>query len=522
MNRPYSAKDHLPGELYTAAQVRELDALAIAQIEQAPTVLPDAPDNSATTTSGGYELMCRAGEAAFACLLERWPEESSVCVVAGPGNNGGDAYVLAALACHHGMDVVFYTLGDHSTLSAAAAQAREQALEAGVEPQVFRGELMYEGQVIIDGLLGTGLNKAVEGDFAHLIAAINAHFADVLALDIPSGLAADSGRILGNAVVADLTVTFIGVKQGLLTADGPDVCGEVAFASLAVDPLLYHQVQAQSERISWDRLERLGQRLSARRGNSHKGEFGHVMVVGGDHGMGGAVAMAVEAAGRCGSGLIRCATRTEHVTPILVRRPEVMVRAVESGLELQPLLQQSTVIACGPGLGQSSWSELLLQQVLHAESPLVLDADGLNLLASPGWKRSFGDRPVVLTPHPGEAARLLNTSIEQVQSDRFTAARQLAQDYDAVVVLKGQGTLIARPDGLVALCTDGNPGMACGGMGDVLTGVIAALLAQGLSPWLAARYGVCVHSGAADLAAQHGQRGLLATDLMPYLRELMN
>jgi len=507
MNRPYSAKDHLPGECYTAAQVRELDALAIAQ----------GDDND------GYELMSRAGEAAFACLLERWPEEGSVCVFAGPGNNGGDAYVLAALACHHGLDVVFYTLGDHSQMTEAASKARAMALEAGVEPQAFRGELVYEGQVIVDGLLGTGLNKDVAGDFAIAISAINAHLADVLALDLPSGLSADSGRVLGSSIEATLTVTFIGVKQGLLTADGPDVCGEIAFASLAVDPVLYHQVPANCERVSWDRLERLGQRLAPRRGNSHKGLFGHVLVVGGDHGMGGAVAMAVEASGRCGSGLIRCATRSEHVSSILVRRPEAMVRAVESGLELQPLLEKSTVIGCGPGLGQSSWSELLLQQVLNVESPLVLDADGLNLLASPGWKRSFAERDVVLTPHPGEAARLLNTTIEQVQADRFTAARQLAQDYEAVVVLKGQGTLIATPDGKLALCTDGNPGMSCGGMGDVLTGVIAALLAQGLSPWQAARYGVCIHSGAADMAAaENGQRGLLATDLMPYLRELVN
>lgn len=506
MNRPYSAKDHLPGELYTAAQVRELDALAIAQ---------GADD--------GFELMTRAAEAAFACLLERWPDEGSLCIFAGPGNNGGDAYVLAALACHHGLDVVFYTLGDHSQQSKAAAQAREMALEAGVEPQAFRGELVYEGQVIIDGLLGSGLNKAVEGEFAHAIAAINQHFADVLALDLPSGLSADSGQILGQAVNASMTVTFIGVKQGLLTADGPDVSGAIAFASLSIDPLLYHQVEPGCERISWDRLERLGQRLPARRGNSHKGEFGHVMVVGGDHGMGGAVSMAVEASGRCGSGLIRCATRSEHVAPILVRRPEAMVRAVESGLELQPLLEKSTVIACGPGLGQSSWSELLLQQVLSVESPLVLDADGLNLLSSPGWKRSFAERDVVLTPHPGEAARLLGTTIEQVQADRFTAALQLAQDYEAVVVLKGQGTLIATPQGRLALCTDGNAGMACGGMGDVLTGVIAGLLAQGMTPWRAARYGVCIHSGAADIAAMaQGQRGLLATDLMPYLRELMN
>lgn len=507
MNRPYSAKDHLPGELYSAAQVRALDALAIAQ--------SDDPS--------GYTLMERAGEAAFACLLERWPDQSAICVFAGPGNNGGDAYVVATLACHHGLDVLFYTLGDHTHMPPAASKARELALQAGVEPQAFKGELLYDERVIVDGLLGTGLNKPLDGEYSQAIAAINHHPAEVLALDLPSGLSADTGCILGDAIQATMTVTFIGVKQGLLTAAGPDCCGDIAFASLALEGLLVKAAESHTERISWDRLERLGLRLTARHGDSHKGEFGHVLAVGGDHGMGGAVAMAVEAAGRCGAGLIRCATRTEHVAPLLMRRPEAMIRAVESGLELQPLLEHSTVVACGPGLGQSSWSELLLQQVLAATSPLVLDADGLNVLASPGWQRRFVKRDVVLTPHPGEAARLLNTSIEQIQADRFAAVRQLAQDYAAVVVLKGQGSLIASPSGEVALCTDGNPGMSCGGMGDVLTGVIAALLAQGLSPWQAACYGVCAHSAAADLAAHNGgQRGLLATDLMPYLRELMN
>ena len=206
-----------------------------------------------------------------------------------------------------------------------------------------------------------------------------------------------------------------------------------------------------------------------------------------------------------------------------MRRPEVMVRAVESGLELQPLLSRAAVLAVGPGLGQSSWSELLLQQVLGDERPLLLDADALNILASPGWRCDFAGRDAVLTPHPGEAARLLGCSIAEVQADRFAAARKLAQEYQAVVVLKGQGSLIAAPDGRLALCTDGNPGMSSGGMGDVLSGVIAALLAQGMTPWAAARYGVCLHSAAADMvAARYGQRGLLASDLMMMLRELIN
>lgn len=505
MNRPYSARDHLPGELYTAAQVRELDRLAI--------------DGAGID---GFELMSRAGEAAFACLLERWPEEEQVCVFAGPGNNGGDAWVLAALACYHGMQVQFYTVGDMSRQSETAVQARRMAEQAGVQAQAFRGELDYDGHIIVDGLLGTGLNAEVRGDFATAITAMNQHRADVLALDLPSGLNADTGVVMGCALQAAMTVTFIGMKQGLLTASGPDVCGEIAFASLAVDPLLYTRLPPAAERISWDRLDRLGQRLPARHGNAHKGDFGHVLVIGGDTGMGGAAAMAAEAAGRCGAGLVSCATRTEHVLPLLVRRPEVMVRGVESGLELQPLLTRARVLAAGPGLGQSSWSELLLQQVLGSSLPLVLDADALNMLASPGWQCDFSGRDVILTPHPGEAARLLGCSTAQVQADRFAAARTLAERYQAVVVLKGQGSLIALPQGEVSLCTDGNPGMSSGGMGDVLSGVLAALLAQGMSAAAAARYGVCLHSAAADLAAQRGQRGLLATDLMMVLRELIN
>jgi hydroxyethylthiazole kinase-like uncharacterized protein yjeF len=248
-----------------------------------------------------------------------------------------------------------------------------------------------------------------------------------------------------------------------------------------------------------------------------------VLVIGGESGFGGAAMMAVEAAGRIGAGLVSCATRPEHVPALLTRRPEVMALGVNSGLELAPAIQRATVLAIGPGLGQTSWSELLLQQVLGAQQPVVLDADALNLLASPGWHCEFSERVAVLTPHPGEAARMLGMTVAEVQTDRFASARLLAQRYQAVVVLKGQGSLIADPSGRVALCTDGNPGMSCGGMGDVLTGVIAALLAQGLNAWDAACLGVCCHSAAADVAvADAGVRGLLATDLMPILRELIN
>lgn len=511
MKRPFSARDHLPQDIHDVAGVRELDRLIIERMG----------DN-------GYELMSHAGEAAFATLLSRWPEALHICVFAGSGNNGGDAWVVAGLARLHGLEVTFFTLGDQ-TLHAmdkpvgAAQQARVFAEDNGVVAQTFSGGLPSDVDLIIDGLLGTGINALVFGDYADAIHAINEHAADVLSLDIPSGLHADSGRIMGSCVQATQTITFIGLKPGLLTCDGPDVSGDVAFAVLDLTNQEREKVEPYAHRISWDVLDRSNQRLSARRGNSNKGNHGHALLVGGDLGFGGALSLAVEACARTGAGLTSCATRSDHLSVILARRPECMVSGVHSGLELPPLLERATVVGCGPGLGLSSWSELLLQQVLLADHPVVLDADALNILASPGWQSDFSERDVILTPHPGEAARLLGESVADIQSDRLVSAVQLADRYQAVVLLKGQGTVIASPCGKVAICTDGNPGMASGGMGDVLTGVITGLLAQGMTPWDATCYGACIHSAAADLAVEtSGMRGLLASDLMGYIRELVN
>jgi ADP-dependent NAD(P)H-hydrate dehydratase / NAD(P)H-hydrate epimerase len=259
--------------------------------------------------------------------------------------------------------------------------------------------------------------------------------------------------------------------------------------------------------------------LPARARDAHKGDNGHVLAIGGDHGTAGAIRLCGEAALRTGAGLVSVATRAENLLALNAARAELMAHAVHGPQELQSLLERATVLAVGPGLGQSAWGHALWLTALDSGKPLVLDADGLNLLAREG--RQF-HTPAVMTPHPGEAARLLASTTAEIQKDRFAAARSLAKRYGAVVVLKGSGSLIADPDGRLDVCTWGNPGMATGGMGDLLTGVIAALMAQGCNAWQAACMGVGLHARAGDIAARDGERGLLASDLLQPLRTLGN
>jgi NAD(P)H-hydrate epimerase len=303
----------------------------------------------------------------------------------------------------------------------------------------------------------------------------------------------------------------------LFTLDAMDYTGAVQFCDLAVPPEVYASVPGDCSRLE---LEALLERLPPRPATAHKGMYGTVLIVGGDHGMAGAAAMAAEAALRCGAGLVRVATRPEHVAALVARTPEVMPLGVSSGEDLEPLLAAADVLVVGPGLGQSPWSEHLLHMAAASGKPMVLDADGLNILAAGRQVENHQRDNWVLTPHPGEAARLLDISTAEVQADRFAAARALQQRYGGVAVLKGNGSLIAGA-GQLLLSDYGNPGMASGGMGDVLSGVIGSLLAQHLPALEAAALGVCLHGAAADIAAQEGQRGLAATDLIPEMRALL-
>lgn len=483
----------LPRQLYTAAQTRELDRRAIA------------------SGISAYVLMTRAGQAAFHLLRERWPGAARIVVLTGPGNNGGDGYVLARLAWNQHLDVKVLTVGNHDPLTGEAAEAANDATRARVPEKSWKGELP-EADVYVDALFGTGLNKPLSADFATVIAALNKSGKPVLALDLPSGLQADTGAELGEAVHADATISFIGLKAGLLTGRGPALSGELFFSDLAVPASIYEGVASVLRRLAAPDLEVLGRRPR----DTHKGRNGHVLVVGGDHGMAGAVALTAEAALRSGAGLVSVATRPEHTGLLTTRRPELMCRGVHAAADLAPLLAKADVVVLGPGLGQGEWGAALFGAVLDAGLPLVLDADALNLLATMPERRDNW----VLTPHPGEAARLLGTTPAAVQSDRLGALRELEKRYGGRIVLKGTGSLLLE-DGVISLCPYGNPGMATAGMGDVLAGVAAALLAQQLPQPLA--MAVLAHALAGDTAAKAGgERGMVASDLFPFLRQRVN
>ncbi|WP_107851268.1 NAD(P)H-hydrate dehydratase [Oceanimonas marisflavi] len=452
-----------------------------------------------------FELMSRAGLAAFELARRQWPLARHWWVFCGGGNNGGDGYVVARLARAAGIHVQLVQMGDADTLTGDAATARDHYRADGGAIETL-GALQGEPELVIDALLGTGLSGEPREPARQHIAAINRLGVPVLAVDLPSGLCADTGRIPAEAVVADTTLSFVGLKPGLLTGRGPDVCGRVLLADLGIQHRLGRAPALQS--LHW--LDERG-RLPRRRRGAHKGEAGRLLVVGGNRGMSGAIRLAGEAALRCGTGLVRLVSHGDHVQLLNLTRPELMT-AVFPGFDQWGWAH---ALVLGPGLGRDDWSRTLLGAALNAGKPMVIDADALHLLQ--------GRVPAnaVLTPHSGEAAALLGCTAAEVERNRLAAVRQLREQTGAVVVLKGAGTLVAGESGL-ALCHHGNPGMASGGMGDLLSGIIGAFLAQGLEPEAAARLAVCLHACAGDMAAAHGMVGMLASDLLTPIRSLIN
>ncbi|MEM9397604.1 MAG: NAD(P)H-hydrate dehydratase [Pseudomonadota bacterium] len=498
----------IPDFFYTAEQSRAVDRRAIE-----------------AHGCSGPALMARAARAAFQHLLRSYPEISRLQVLCGPGNNGGDGLLLAMLAHAQAIPTaVFLLAGEPRSEDGKAAFAKAKA--AGVAITSFSEASLVEEGIVVDAMLGTGVAGPLRDSYAHAVAVVNGLGVPVVALDVPTGVCGDSGKVFENAVKAHSTISFITAKRGLYTALGSDYAGQVLVDDLDVPADAFAAAGKACRVLS---LPRQLASLQARRGSSHKGHFGKVLVVGGDRGMGGAVILAAEAALRCGAGLVRVATREAHIAPLLARRPEAMAVTVDHRNDLDESLPWADTIVVGPGLGQDPWGEQLLQACLDADKKTLLDADALNLLATLGARELPSE--LILTPHPAEAARLLGISVSEVQGDRFLAIDALVKKFAATVVLKGNGTLVSGPESdcslnngamLPSLCVAGNPGMASGGMGDVLSGMLGALLNQMSDFREAAELAVELHACAGDRAAEHlGEMPLLPSDLLMEAAELL-
>lgn len=485
---------------------------ALYQVTQIRSCEQMAQDDLGLTED---ELMDRAGRSAFATLASLYPEVRTLAIFCGSGNNAGDGYVLARLAQEKGYSVLVNQYKTIENLPPAAQHAALQALAAGVPCQYLEEGIDSDAELIIDALLGIGIKGEVHGPIATAISQINDSGLPVLAMDIPSGLDADTGQVLGTCVRADATVTFIGRKLGLMTLDGPDHSGEIVCHNLQLEKCL---ATISPAAFLIDEFWRDGL-LKPRLKNSHKGLFGHVLIIGGNYGMPGSVLMTAHAALRVGAGLVSIATRPEHARQALPNLPEVMIYGIDEATELSTLLTRATVCVIGPGLGEDDWAHALFTAALASQLPMVIDASALRLLAH----NPQHDDNWILTPHPGEAASLLNCTTAEIQQDRYQATMRMQNLYGGNVILKGAGSLIATDEAECYLCSAGNPGMASAGMGDALNGVIGGLVAQGLLLADAAKLGVWLHATAGDAAAaEKGERGLLASDLMPHLHRLVN
>ncbi|MEM7077815.1 MAG: NAD(P)H-hydrate dehydratase [Pseudomonadota bacterium] len=497
-------------QLYDTEAGRAIDAAAIAQMPVA-----------------GFELMLRAARFGFDVLLDAFPEASRVRILCGKGNNGGDGYALAALAAEAGLTARVTALAAPEQLVGDARLAWERCVAAGVsievwadaEPDALRAHLLERCDVWVDALLGTGVSRAVVGNFALAIEALNGVDVPVLSLDIPSGIDADTGAVAGIAVRAALTTAFITRKIGHYTGPGLDYLGAYRFSDLGVGDACYRDgVSLMSFAAS---------SLPGLSRNAYKHQRGRLAIVGSDVGMPGACAMAAEAALRCGAGLVSVHTHLEHGAALIARTPEVMIAAAP---ETDISAARYDVVVLGPGLGRGDFGSRCYRQVEASGLPVVLDADGLYFLADAGaWQGG----PLFVTPHSGEAARLLNCDSAAIADDRIAAALRISRQYGCSGVLKGAGSVVFGPAveqaESLAICGHGNPGMASAGMGDVLAGVAGGLLAGAYARSAGPEdvqtcfaQAVALHSAAADRAVRDtGQISLLATDVLAQLPELL-
>lgn len=436
------------------------------------------------------DLMQRAAASIWRNVLRRWPAALRILVVAGDGNNGADGRLVASIAQASGRQVVVM----------------------GVEPDAAGGLELPPADLIVDALLGIGLQGTPRPSVARLIEAINAHPAPVLSVDVPSGVEADTGHVADIAVRADVTLQLLDRHQGLYTGAALDHCGEHDF-----DPFI--ESDPLEGQVVWVDIRDARSRLPRRRRNAHKGLFGHVAIVGGQPGMAGAGLLASKAALRSGAGKVTWATAGVHAQSAWLACPELLTADVEAHDAIDALMADADVFAVGPGSGRSDRVASIVERIVQSGKPTVLDADALNVLAALQRRLHHG---CVLTPHPLEAARLLQCDVADVNKNRFAAARGLAARFNATCVLKGAGTIVVAPDGETRVIGGGHSGMAVAGMGDALTGIVASLMGQSLNPFDAAWVGACLHAAAGDaLNPSHGDRGVFATELIDQLPAVM-
>jgi ADP-dependent NAD(P)H-hydrate dehydratase / NAD(P)H-hydrate epimerase len=508
-------------KLVTAREMRELDRRAIEEVG-IPSLV----------------LMENAGRTTYQVLRREFPELAGpVAVVAGRGNNGGDGLVVARYLAQAGQPVTVFLVGSKAEVRGDARINLEIALRHNLEVTEILGEedlnlplhRLARAGLIVDALLGTGLNSEVQGVMRTLIEKINHLRAPVLSVDLPSGLDADTGRPLGAAVAATVTVTYGWPKLGQVLPPGRDLVGRLWLVDISLPPDLSRELP-----LELAEAEDLRGLLPPRAFSSHKGTFGHLVVLAGSAGKTGAATLAAEGGLRAGAGLVTAGIPaslndilemklTEAMTLPLPEAKGARALGREALAPLQEFLADKSALALGPGLGtHPETQELVRRLVQELPVPMVIDADGLNALATDPSCLQGAAGPRLLTPHPGEMARLLGGTAQEIQARRLEAAREAAARFQAVVVLKGAQTVVAAPDGRRSLNPTGNPALASGGTGDVLTGLIGGFLAQRLSPWDAARLGVYLHGLAADyLVVEHRLTSLIAGDLLAVLPEVL-
>jgi len=498
--------------LYSTAQIKDIEQRFAEQ-----------------SSLGTYPLMEKAGAVVFHQLVSNWRDARKILIITGKGNNAGDGFEVARLAAEQRLKVHLCQLVDYSELKGDALRSYNNIPHQVVSNLNISDVDFSEFDVIVDAMLGTGIKGKLGEPYLSAIKRINASGVPVLSIDIPTGVEADTGFVHNEAVGADLTITFVGHKKGMYTGDAANYRGRVKLFELDIPNQFYEKHEFHIFSQNWHGSKHL---LKPRKMTCHKGEFGHTVIIGGYQGMSGAAILASTAAARCGSGLTSAWVARQCATSIVNHTPEVMAVGVDES-DITSLVSQyslaNNTIVIGPGLGQSGWAKTWLSAISNNDKmtnlPQVWDADALNWLAKQDKSHKNKYNPHrILTPHPGEAARLLGISTFSVNQDRYGTAQRIAEIYGGVCVLKGTGTIVADDKGFQVVCAVGNPGMASGGMGDVLAGMVGALLSQGLSLMNAAILGVCIHGEAADKAAGKGAyyRGLLASDLFEHLPRLLN